>query len=487
MASNNPLLPNILFILTDDQGYWAMGCSGSSEIHTPHLDHFAETGIRFENFFCASPVCSPARASILTGGIPSQHGIHDWLRAGNAAIESEQQGRLIEYLKDQPAYTDYLSAAGYACGISGKWHLGDSHHPQKGFTFWEVHATGGGPYYHAPVIHAGQVFDQSQYITDAITHNALRFLDQQVDQAQPFYLSVHYTAPHSPWERAEHPQAIYDDYFNNCRFASIPLEPMHPWQINSAPHGYDEASRRPLLSGYFTAVTAMDAGVGRLIAWLDEHQLRQNTLVIFTSDNGMNMGHHGIFGKGNGTFPANMYDTSVKVPMLVSQPGSITAGQVVSHLLSHYDLMPTILDYVGIANPQAQELPGSSFKALLAGQAVSNPAPVVIFDEYGPTRMLRTEQWKYIHRYPYGPNELYDLEHDLQERTNLAGETQFQALLEHLKERLDSWFGRYVNPALDGTHEAVTGKGQLDLVGPGGKGKKAFAADWHYLSNPPDK
>jgi arylsulfatase A-like enzyme len=125
---------NILFILSDDQGAWAMGCAGNDEIETPNLDRLAETGMRFENFFCASPVCSPARATLLTGRIPSQHGIHDWLAAGNttAAYEPERNGELTEYLVGQPGYTDYLAAAGYDCGISGKWHLGDSHHAQKG-------------------------------------------------------------------------------------------------------------------------------------------------------------------------------------------------------------------------------------------------------------------------------------------------------------------------------------------------------------------
>ena len=130
--------PNILFILSDDQGAWALGCAGNDEIRTPNLDRLARTGMRFSNFFCASPVCSPARASILTGRIPSQHGVHDWLRGGNAltAGELEAGGGLIEYLKDQPGYTDVLAQAGWICGLSGKWHLGDSHHPQKGFTYW---------------------------------------------------------------------------------------------------------------------------------------------------------------------------------------------------------------------------------------------------------------------------------------------------------------------------------------------------------------
>jgi choline-sulfatase len=418
MASRNLLLPNILFILSDDQGCWAMHCAGNLEIKTPHLDRLAVTGMRFENFFCVSPVCSPARASILTGRIPSQHGVHDWLRAGNSSVETERGGRLTQYLKDQPAYSDYLAQAGYVCGISGKWHLGDSHHPQKNFSFWEVHATGGGPYYNAQVIHDGQVRQEPAYITQYITDHAMRFLEQQKDHDRPFYLGVHYTAPHSPWDRDNHPHDLYDDYFQNCPFDSIPLEPMHPWQIDSAPHGYSEESRRPILSGYFSAVTAMDLNIGRILDWLEQHGLRENTLVIFTGDNGMNMGHHGIFGKGNGTFPMNMYDTSVKVPLLISRPGSVPQGVVNHDLLSHYDLFPTLLDTLDLDNPQADHLPGRSFAPLLRGGSLDARQHVVVFDEYGPVRMIRSRQWKYIHRYPYGPHELYDLEGDPGERTS---------------------------------------------------------------------
>lgn len=481
MSSRNPDCPNILFILTDDQGCWAMGCAGNAEVRTPNLDRIAAQGIRFDCFFCASPVCSPARASILTGRIPSQHGIHDWLRAGNSTVEPEKGGRLTEYLKGQLAYTELLAQRGYCCGLSGKWHLGDAHHPQKGFTFWQVHATGGSNYYDAPMIVDGEVVQAPHYVTDHITDNALRFLDGQHDSNSPFYLSVHYTAPHSPWDRGNHPHDLYDEYFDHCPFDSIPLEPMHPRQVNSAPNGYTEETRRPLLSGYYAAITAMDANVGRLLAWLDAHDLRSNTLIVFTSDNGMNMGHHGIFGKGNGTFPQNMFDTSVKVPTLISRPGHVPAGLVDEHLLSHYDLMPTLLDYLGIDNPGAVRLPGTSFAPLLRSQPLGEKESIVVYDEYGPVRMIRSKRWKYVHRYPYGPHELYDLVGDPGERTNLIDSPEYAAQVESMKAELEAWFVRYVDPALDGTHEAVTGKGQLGLAGPAGKGEKAFADDWAYL------
>src|SRR5262249_42696166 len=128
-----PKRPNVIVILTDDQGCWAMGCAGNREIRTPHLDRLAATGTRLDNLFCVSPVCSPARASLLTGRIPSQHGVHDWIRGGNIAGDLGPGSRPLRYLQGLTGYTDVMAAHGYACGLSGKWHLGDSASPQHGF------------------------------------------------------------------------------------------------------------------------------------------------------------------------------------------------------------------------------------------------------------------------------------------------------------------------------------------------------------------
>ena len=169
--------PNVLFILTDDQGYWAMGCAGNEEIRTPNLDRLAASGLRFTSFFCTSPVCSPARASILTGRIPSQHGIHDFLRAGNTNLAfgagAKPGDEAIEYLAGIPAYTDFLAAAGYTCALSGKWHMGFSEKPQKSFEFWDVHAYGAGAYFAPSMIRDGAAYETNQYASDLFTDNAL--------------------------------------------------------------------------------------------------------------------------------------------------------------------------------------------------------------------------------------------------------------------------------------------------------------------------
>lgn len=486
--------PNIIFILTDDQGAWAMNCAGNSEIHTPNLDALAQSGMRFENFFCASPVCSPARASIFTGKIPSQHGVHDWIKSGN--IDKSELGehsniecfkyedKKIPYIDGMTTYTDILEKNGYTCALSGKWHLGDSLNPQHGFSKWFTIARGGCTYYNSDMVENNSIYFESKYITDVITDKALQFIDEfnsienfnEIDRInkkeKPFYLSVHYTAPHSPWSYNNHPKEYWDIY-NNCEFNSTPDCPIHTWQLQTAPHGTGE-KRKELLQGYYTAITAMDFNIGRIIQKLKESGILDNTIIIFTSDNGMNMGHHGIWGKGNGTFPFNMYDTAVKVPFIISYPNKINAGVVSENIHSHYDIIHTLIDYLGINEPLSDNLPGKSFAEVLRGNTNDNSGHIVVFDEYGPVRMIRNNEWKYICRYPYGPDELYHLTLDPNENENLINNSEFNSIKQEMKHKLTDWFLQYVDPKVDGTKEAVTGYGQLRKAGIYSEGKNTY-------------
>ena len=468
MASTNLQTPNIIFILSDDQGAWAMGCAGNDELDTPNLDRIAATGIRFENFFCASPVCSPARASILTGQIPSQHGVQDFLRKGNST-RLPADGEEIEYMSGRRSYVQTLAENGYSCGLSGKWHLGRSALPQLGFDYWNVHATGGGRYYRAPMIEDGSFYEPDGYVTDVITDHALEFLDTQLDSDAPFSLNVHYTAPHAPWGREHHPADVFDKYHDDCAFDSVPEEPIHRSQLDKEPGaatlGDTPENRRLALSGYFAAIEEMDRNIGRLLDWLEENGLRENTLVVFNADNGMNMGHHGIWGKGNGTYPPNMYDTAVKVPTLMSRPGHVPQDLVCDRLLSQYDFMPTLLGYIGLDADSDQPLPGRDFSPVLRGESMAGDTPVFVLDEYGPTRMIRTQRWKYVHRYPEGPNELYDLVNDPLETRNLVDEPAHAGRVSNLRSDLEAWYDTYVDPRMDGTRNNVTGRGQIGLAG----------------------
>lgn len=494
--------PNILFILSDDQGAWSLGSAGNQDVKTPNLDRLAQRGIRFENFFCASPVCSPARASIMTGTMPSQHGIHDWLAKGHLdeerlsprmreafyAPEREQKmewprsqlmgDRAVEYLAGQCCYPQRLREAGYTCALFGKWHLGDASKPQAGFETWNTIAMGGDNYYTPTVMMPDSSFDilDGVYLTDYITDNALDYLKKREGEAQPFYLSVHYTAPHAPWGRQFHPDWAFEP-FEGSAFSSIPKLPAHPWSPYAGMSEEEwEHFRQTSLEGYCAAVYAMDRNIGRLLDELERQGIVQDTLVIFTADNGMSMGHHGIIGKGNGTFPMNMYEEAVKVPFIVSRPGSVPEGVVEQGLFGHVDLFPTLCDYLDCTLDEAvrDRQPGRSFAPVLRGESCPDNEQIIICDEYGPVRMIRTREWKYVHRYPYGPHELYHLTDDPSEQRNLAGDESVRDIEQALFGRLEAHFLRYSDPEVDGKAEAVCGLGQTGPVGVRARGKERF-------------
>ncbi|WP_125610090.1 sulfatase-like hydrolase/transferase [Specibacter cremeus] len=474
MASTTEERPNIVFILSDDQGPWALGCAGNGDIRTPHLDALAAAGTRLENFFCASPVCSPARASLMTGQIPSRHGVHDYLTGVEVGAEAP------DYLAGQAIFTDALADGGYRLGLSGKWHLGANDAARRGFVHWYGLEGGGSPYRRATMYRNGEREEVSEYLTDAITEDAHAFLDREGNRQEPFFLAVNYTAPHKPW-KGQHPRE-FEDLYADCEFASCPQEEPHPWQptVNGVAIG-GEPDVRAALVGYFAAVSAMDAAVGGIMDHLDRLGIRENTLVIFSSDNGFNCGHHGVWGKGNGTFPQNMYDSSVKVPAIFHWPGRIAPGSVRTELLSAYDVAATILELAGMDPAPFETGPGVSFASLLApagdapaaGSSARAEDAVVVYDEYGPVRMIRTREWKYVHRYPHGPHELYDLAADPGERMNLmefAHDVGSRLPLVRLRSQLAGWFARYGVPGFDGAALPVAGAGQHRPLRPQGAG-----------------
>jgi choline-sulfatase len=300
-------------------------------------------------------------------------------------------------------------------------------------------------------------------------------------------------------------------------FTSCPQEPLHPWTptVDGVPIGGEEDVRAALV-GYFAAVSAMDAGIGDILQHLEGLGILEDTLVIFSSDNGFNCGHHGIWGKGNGTFPQNVYDSSVKVPAIFALPGRIQEGVVLPELLSAYDVAATVLELAGLDARPFERGPGRSFAELLrvlpdaagngAGEhpddggrraaagdgtgehpddggrraaagdgAVEHPddggrraaaggRAVVVFDEYGPVRMIRSSEWKYVHRYPHGPHELFHLEADPDERVNLVAEPAHSIRVSAMRAQLQEWFQRHAAPGLEGSWLPVAGAGQTASV-----------------------
>lgn len=497
---------NIIMILSDDQGSWSLGSYGNPEIRTPVLDGMAREGIRFENFFCTSPVCSPARASILTGKMPSQHGVLDWL--GGGAINKEDyrgfkidythaipyladpessksrqaDGKVgfeetlsyqkymnfergpVSYMKDHLCYTEVLEQNGYTCGLAGKWHLGNSYEAQKGFSYWEVIARGGTNYMLPEYIRNGKPVIEERYVTDVITDDALRFLEENRDT--PFYLSIHYTAPHDPWLKEDQPGDIWKLY-DDCDFSYIPNPERHPWQEAMRTQPADDRQRREYIQGYYSCVTAMDRNIGRITEYLRQNGLTENTMVIFLADNGFNIGHHGVWGKGNATFPLNMYESSVKVPCIIWGAG-VRKGAVNEALISQYDLFPTILDVADAISPEVRKymdtLPGTSMKPVLEGEKEQIRDEVVVYEEYGPVRMIRDARYKLVYRTPYGPHELFDLLEDPGEEHNRFNDARYREIKINLFRRLETWFEAYTLEKYDGRRYPVRGDGQMERL-----------------------
>jgi len=434
--------PNILLFLTDDHGQWAAGCYGNPALPTPNLDRLAREGVRFANAFTPCPVCSPARACLLTGRTPSQVGIHDWLQEAEPVIGD------FDWLAGETTLPQLLSAAGYHCGLSGKWHLGRSHATPPGFERcfglprWQgVH---NGRYtYHID----GQPVDLDGNKSTLITDHALEFLAAAPDD-RPFFLNVGYIATHSPYAAAGHDPALTARFVDHD-FAEIPAYRPHAWNRNEGLAGGFKPTPEQIRArhiGYYAAVAEIDREVGRILAQLEEMGQLDNTIVIYTSDHGCALGHHGFWGKGNSTRPLNMYETSLRVPLLMRGPG-IAAGRAAKQCVDHYDTFQAICAWAGVDLPE-RGYPGHSLAPLVGGESAAWDD--TRYGEYGDLRMVRTPEYKYVKRYPNGPHDLFNLVEDPGETLNRAGWDEYRSVQQTLDRQLEAWYAGYEESAYSG-------------------------------------
>ena len=431
--------PNILLFVTDDHGQWACGPCGNREVRTPNLDHLARSGVVFENAFTPTPVCSPARASLLTGLTPSQHGIHDYI-----GMDFDRGA----WLEGERTLPQLLQRAGYCTGLAGKWHLGNEERPAPGFDFW---FSVGAAY---PLLHCGarDYCDQGRmvrhcgYTNDIIAERAVDFL--RAADERPYFLLVGLTATHSPWRG--HPQrlaALYEE----TSFAVIPRGESYPFGEQALESGsVDRRREREAQVQYYAAVSHVDEIVGRLLDVTDQRAPRvgkkESTLTVYTSDHGLNCGHHGVWGKGNGTRPLNMLEESIRVPLLMNWPGVLPAGLRREEPVDHLDLFQTVVAAAGAKPPRVSEYPGRSLMTLLLASGTVTEWRSVQFGEYGTVRMARTGQHKLVRRYPGGPHELFDLQRDPRENFNVYESPSHQEVVDHLTERLEAYFERFSIP-----------------------------------------
>ncbi len=426
--------PNIVFILVDDMG-WADGaCFGSKFYQTPQMDALAKSGMRFTSAYAACAVCSPTRAALMTGKYPARLHITDWI--GGETPPENARFNLPDWQKHLPLEETTLATAlkklGYTTAHIGKWHLGGGEFlPQyQGFDtniaggetghpasyFWPYGATNNE--HHVPGL-AGRAGQKGEYLTDQLTDEALNFIGQNKDK--PFYLNFCHYAVHAP--------------------------------LMGKQELIDEAADRPGADGqgnkvYYAMLRSVDESVGRIVKKLDELHLTENTIVIFTSDNGGAV----HLGKPPATsnYPlrngkGSAYEGGLRVPLLVKVPGVTRAGTVCDTPVITMDWFPTLLELAGADKSASRTaVDGVSFASLLRGEK-QNPHQELFWHyphywnggKISPYSVVRVGDWKLIRFYETGREELYDVKSDLSETHDLADSNP--AKRKELSARLDAW------------------------------------------------
>jgi len=461
-------LPNIVLIVSDNQSQSLLGTYGNTEIRTPNIDRLAAEGVRFDNAYAVSGVCSPTRATLLTGLLPSQTGVHVALQA---QVDVDDWS-VIEEFRNLP---ETLKNAGYTTGLVGKYHLGEYQDPQLGFDFWVTfpggHTT---TFYNEIVVDNGNTFRTEKHLTDFWTERAIDFIKQQ-SADQPFFLLLTYNGPYMlPPTVTMEPHNRFADYYQKNP-PSFPQQPVHPflenWARGRGPSGLmvKEGTTAWTAIGALNNQTAIintaaetamvDDGVGSILDTLESQGMEGDTLVIYTSDQGASYGQHGLWGNTSWSFPFAAYDINMQIPLIFRQPGRIPAGGAVDLMVGQVDFMPTILDYIGLGDIEVANSPGKSFAASFRGEKIEWDDAV--YFEFVTTRAIQTSKWKYVRRFPStDPRELYDLELDAGEMINLIDSAAHADIISELDARLTAYFDQYADPQYDLWHGG-TAKGRL--------------------------
>jgi len=465
--------PNILFIFTDDHTARALSAYGSVVNETPNLDRIAQEGMRFDQCLVTNSICAPSRAVILTG---KHSHINGQLTNGESFDGSQQ------------TFPKLLQAAGYQTSIIGKWHLRSS---PTGFDHWEV-LRGQGPYYNPMFLTAGDTLHIEGYTTNIITDLTLDWLESGRDPDKPFMLMYQHKAPHRAWhpgpdhyemyedEDIPEPPTLFDDYANRASPAAeqgmtiarhlnvtdLKLEAprsMNEAQVAAWEEIYgprNEAFHADSLEGddltrwkyqryvkeYLRTVAGVDENVGRLLDYLDESGLTENTVVIYSSDQGWYLGEHGWYDK------RWMYEESLVTPLLVRWPGKVRPGSVSDAMVSNLDFATTFLDLAGVEVPS--DMQGQSLKPIFTGTTPENwrtshyyhyyeyPAVHCVERHYG----VRTQTHKLIYYYNRDEWELFDLGNDPMELNSVYTDPAYAKTITTLKEELDRLRTHYQVP-----------------------------------------
>jgi arylsulfatase A-like enzyme len=456
--------PNILYIMSDDHAAHAISAYGSRVNQTPNLDRLATGGVRFDNCFAVNSICTPSRATILTGKYSHLNGVPVFNRFDGS----------------QPTVAKYLQKAGYYTGMIGKWHLGSD---PTGFDSWNI-LPGQGRYFDPMFIDSEGIRTIKGYATDVITDLAIDFLKNR-PKDKPFFLMCHHKAPHRPWEPDEkhrlmfvnkaipEPATLRDDYstrtdaireclqkvFTDLTRRDLKLTPpadlkgpelnqwfaVKPTEVEIEVNGKKQTltgealnvwKYQRYLQDYLACIQSVDDNVGRLLDWLDQNGLSQNTVVIYTSDQGFFLGDHGLYDK------RFMYEPSIKMPFLVRWPGVISPGTTQKALAINPDFAPTFMDIAGL--PVPADMQGRSLVPIFKSQSPADWRASFYYRYYHDpgdhnTRAhygVRTVTHKLICFWKKDQWELYDLVKDPDEMHNIYSDPAQKDLVAKLKTEL---------------------------------------------------
>lgn len=436
--------PNILVILIDDLRWDDLGIAGHPFVKTPNIDRIGREGALFRNAFMTTPLCSPSRASFLTGQYPHTHGITDNVDRSLASH------KLI-------TFPLLLQQSGYETAFIGKWHMGNDDSRRPGFDRW-VSFKGQGSYLNPELNEDGRDVNPGRYITDLLTGYAVEFIKRRHDKPYLVYLA----------HKAIHPEVMQHDdgsvdlaeaerfipaerHRNLFIGEKIPRRPsaMRPPTGKPAlqrkigdlpPLGANTATPDAAVLGRLRSLIAVEEGVGEILSALRETGQLDNTVIVFTSDNGYFYGEHGLSVERR-----LAYEESIRMPLLVRYPNAVKAGTVRDEFALNIDLAPTLLELAGVSTPTRME--GSSLVPLLKGEKTEWRKSFLI--EYYSDRVfprvrqmgykaIRNERWKYIHYYELeGMDELYDLKADPYEMRNIINQPRSVKVVEQMKRELE--------------------------------------------------
>ena len=413
--------PNIIVVLTDDQGIGDLGLHGNKQIRTPHLDRFAQSGLRLTRFY-VEPVCAPTRAALMTGRHHYRTGVIHTSRGG------------AKMAGDEHTIAEYLREAGFRTGIFGKWHLGDNYpmRPEdQGFEETFVHKSGGigqspdqpNSYFNPWLHHNGRRVRAEGYCTDVFFAAALNFIQEH--RSDPFFVYLPLNAPHTPLE-------VPDRYTENYRAM-----------------GLDDATSR-----VYGMVENIDDNFGHLLERLDELGLRENTVVLFLTDNGAQQARYNAGFRGR---KSQVYEGGIRVPCFLQWPAEFNEPDEIDTLAAHIDLLPTLLDFAGVRPQLRHPLDGRSLRPVLNGLAADWPERTICFQVHrglAPRRYQNFAAVSQRHKLVGYPGtfakedlvadaanpvlELYDLKTDPGEKTDLA--VREPGLVKRFRAVYDAWF-----------------------------------------------